>query len=825
MLNEGNQEKLLDSAFASEDERQEVLQEIERLTSDAQTRAKSITPSALKSIPKGVWFPLLINLTSIGLFAVGLFGAQWYFGQRQQEIQVRTQQEFSPEGRLVAKLLEESQRRLREQQEQISKIQSEFERLSEERDNLANQFDQQLREREERLRRDLEERLAAERQRLQQQGLSQEEINRRLRDFENRQNAELERSLQQAREEAQREIQAREARIASLNSALEQARNQAEETRRQIENQSQGRIENLQTQLSEQAAFLERLSQERERELNLFRQIETGMEEVRRALATSTAAALERLDVVDGLVNANLANASENLARRLRAFQVSSSVIREGLSKLSVREVVQRVEADPRYLNFVNLVKQAREEPNRRAELWEEAVNLLEEVSETTRGLRSLDEERRTQERLRREQTRLNLVRQTFQRFDPQDQDSWQRLYEAIAPADAAQYEVELRANLQQVLNQVQDLARSSNQANVSQLQNQIEQLRSLNQTLAQRSESAENKVKELENLVNDLQKQIAEMTLASGQQSDLVAKLNQAQQEISQLQKELEELKKSQQSPAAPSDDINETLAKLDAEKKELLRQIATLSEDLTKAQREKATGDAELNSLRQYRANVERLRQAFSANLNSVVRDLSNVKTQDELEQLKKRFVQSITEADQPGLMNNTGQLLDALTAGQARLLAKPEEVTQARIKAFADVLNLTNYLKGTSGRGDSLNAELRNLSLRDTNFANVVRSIQELTVRGADERPIRLETWRPIGSVVSAIGEQLNVEILVSPETVTVGLKVQVRRAGNNDQTLAEGVVASVSGRRAVVNVQSRVEGQRLPIGGDIIYLMVP
>lgn len=829
-MEQDQQESSLEITFSNEEERQEVLREIERLTSDSQRLTDGAASSALKAVPRGVWFPLLINLVSIGLFAGGLMGAQWYFGQRQQEIQVQTSKAFSLEGRLVAKLLEESQRRLREQQEQINQIQSEFERLSREKDNLAGQFDKQFREREAKLRLDLENTLNAERARLQQQGLSQAEIDRRMREFESRQNQEIEQTLRRSREEAEREIRAREEQLANLSGALDRARQAELETRRQLEAQAAGRIESLQTQLTEQAAFLEQMSRERESEINILRQIEAGLSDVRRQLESDTNAALQRLDVVDKLLEANLTSASDNLARRLRTFQTASSTLRDSLNRMAIRNVVEVAGKDPRLEQLSALVNQAREEPLRRAELWEQALRLIDEVAQASQGLRQLDEERRRAERTEREQNRLNQVRQIFAGINLDDPATWEKLGDAIAPADAALYEVELRRGVQSVLRQGLELSQRATSENLQKLEEELANLKRLNQSLTERSKAAEERTSELESLVVDLRKQLEELRLASGDNRAVVEQLERARQDVARLNQELENLRKSKDEDAKKLSEREERLKGLEEEKTKLLLEVARLGENPSGGELELRSAkiadlEKDLAELQAYRSRVESFRQVYSTTAQEALRSLGQAKNQSEFDQAAQRLSQTVRDADKAGLLPNFAQLIDTLSAGQSRFLVKPEEVTQARKKALNDVLTLTNYLRGNSGRGESLNAELRSLSLRDSDFAAVVKSIQELSVRGAEEVPVQLAQWRAIGSVVSAVGERINIDILTSPQAIVVGLKVQIRRVGNTDQVLAEGRIISVSGQRAVALLTSRTENQRLPIGGDVVYVEVP
>lgn len=817
------------TSLADERERREVMEEIERLTASSRRRlGDEATADLLRQAPRGLFFPLFVNLVSLAMLVGGLAGAQWYFGQRQQEIRVRTEQEFSPEGRLVARLLEESQRRLREQQERIGQIQGDLERLLQERQGLENRFEAQLREREGRLRQELEAALNAERARLQQQGLSQAEIDRRLREFEAQRSRDIEQALEQARREAQREIEEREARLANLRNALEQARRSEEDIRRQLEAQAQGRVEALQTQLSEQAATLQRLAEERDFELNLFRQIEVALGEVRTALGVSQEEALAKLDTLDALLRASAQTASENLRRRLKPLQDASTALRETLGRLALRDAARRAEADPRLERLQNLVRQARAEPARRQELWTEALGLIEEVGEASQGIRTLEEQQRLARQQRREQERLEAIRQAFATLAPDNPTTWERLYEAIAPTDAAAYEVELRRGLRQAVERALEVARRPGEESLVRLNQTLEELTARNRALTERAEAAEQRAAQLEATVQALQNEITELRLASSGDEALSARLRQAEAEVGRLRAEMERLQRDRDGTSASLAEREATLARLERERSELLARVASLGEELQRARA--VAGDREelsrqVEELRVLQDRVETLRRAYAQALEQALQRLGGVRSQEELDAARRQFAEQVSGSDAIGLLPRLSQLLDAVTAGQARLLVKPEEAAQARRRALEDVLKLTRFLEGRSERAAPLSAELRSLSLSDPVYAEVVSAVQRLAMQGAEEKPISLERWRLLGTVISAVGERLNIEILAGGTPISAGLKIQVRRAGSLDEVLGEGTISSVSGRRAIGLITNRREGVRLPIGGDVVWVEIP
>jgi len=761
----------LDQDVENDREREEILEEIQKLVTTRRIDTSS-EKLEMKKVKLGMWFPLSVNLLSLGLLAAGFFGARWYFDQRAEEIRTQSAQQFSLEGRLITKLLEESQKKIEEQQAEIDKIQGDLSRLTEEKDQLAGQYETQLKNREEQLKQELSQELATERARLSQQGVSQAEIDRRLKEFEDRKNSELNQNLERLRQEAQAELAQREAQLSVLQNQLSTAQSTQDAARREAEARNEGKISNLETQLTEQAAYLERLSDERSTDQELFQRLEAGLDLVKTGLGTSGAEALTALDSLDRTLASSLEGATENLARRIRTFQAASGAIRSALGKISVQEVGQVVANDPSLDRLKELVLRAREQPAQRRDILAEAVGLISEVSEAVQGIRALDQADRTREKVQQEAAYLELVRTAVQDFSTLGPEKgWERLFEAIAPANAAEAQIELREGVARALEASLNTTRLPAEEVEKELKAEIERLNALNETGTKALETAQTRITELETTLKDLDEQLAAL---------------------------------KQQPPTIASDETSALR----------IRELETSVSELK----------TELKTLEEYKAKTLRLSEGWKSAVAQTRQSLPGAPNVSRINAVRDMLAESMEREDGVTLFPDFRSILGELSEAQEAIALKPGDVVRARAAALTDVLKLTSYLEGTSGRGDQLSTEIRNLSSTDDNFKTVVESVQRLSIRGAQETPVQTAAFQLLGPVISAVGTRVNAEILTSPEKVGVGLNIEIRRPTDQTQVLAKGVLTEINGRRVVIQISENTSGMRLPIGGDIVFVQV-
>jgi len=251
----------------SDEEKAQILAQIEAAVSS--NRISSIDTEAFRPRKHGVLFPVLVNLAAVTLIVGAWFGANAYFQTRQQGLQLKTDKLFSTESTLLAKVLENSKAQLAAKNAEIDKIRGDMERIAAEKDDLQKSFEARVAAREKELNLELADAIAAEKKRLQDTGLSAEEVTKRLREFEVQKNAEFNNRLDTYRKQVQAEIDQRSQAVTALQAQLQTTVSEQEKLRRDIEQQTKERERDLQTQLSSQAADLDQLKKQRD-ELNLF---------------------------------------------------------------------------------------------------------------------------------------------------------------------------------------------------------------------------------------------------------------------------------------------------------------------------------------------------------------------------------------------------------------------------------------------------------------------------------------------------------------------------------------------------------------------------
>lgn len=269
--NTGNTEPHDDLLFAedsniSEEDRQEILEQIDHVVD---TNRIPVTKDLfrLKAKRGGALFPVLMNVILLGLAAAGILFAFRYFAVRQDSLSESARQYLSTEGRLIEEIREESETALRQKEQEIGRIQQELGELDRQSRELRQSMDERIQSREAELRARLQEELEQERARLQEQGISQEDISERLETLETQRAAEVAQQLEAFREEAQAEIRQKEQELAEAKSLAEEILQQASAEREQLRQEALQRERELRTQFEAEREVLESRSTEAETRL------------------------------------------------------------------------------------------------------------------------------------------------------------------------------------------------------------------------------------------------------------------------------------------------------------------------------------------------------------------------------------------------------------------------------------------------------------------------------------------------------------------------------------------------------------------------------
>jgi hypothetical protein len=269
-----------------------------------------IKPDTFAFSPKkqGSLIPLLINGGALVILAAAAFLLLAFFNREEQSLIRESATVLTAEGKLIAALREESEQQLSEKDSQIADIQARLEDLRKQAETAKLDTEAKIRAREDQLRAELEAQLAAEREKLQGEGLATTAINDQVRSLEQRLTSENESRLAAFRNQSEAELAEKEAELAALEEQYRQSLLQFQQERSALEQQFSQREAELRAQLAEQAAEAESaqaevadqlaaLREQREREQLVFDQILSSYNRVEDDLAG------ERYDAALGDLN------------------------------------------------------------------------------------------------------------------------------------------------------------------------------------------------------------------------------------------------------------------------------------------------------------------------------------------------------------------------------------------------------------------------------------------------------------------------------------------------------------------------------------------
>ncbi len=341
---------------ADEDEAREIEQEIEERT---RRQRMEITPELFRVSPrrKRFWLAAVVNLTAILVLAGGIWGAILLFESQEESRQAEVSLLASTEGRILAAVREEAEASLAEAEAEIRNAQSQLEQIAAERNALAQDFDSRIADREAELESELQAQLAAERDRLQGAGLSEEQIAAELAEFEAQRQQQFDAQLASFRAEAEAERDALEASLNALESELASAIDQANVERQRLVQEAAAREAELlaeleaqqqqsATELTAAQAELQRLSAQRERSVSLGQQITGFYASTRRAVNEEDyARALQQLDLLDQFLTANAATDAVADRQGIDRFLIASlrSRINSEANRQDTTEILETV--------------------------------------------------------------------------------------------------------------------------------------------------------------------------------------------------------------------------------------------------------------------------------------------------------------------------------------------------------------------------------------------------------------------------------------------------------------------------------------------------
>ena len=240
----------------SPDDREKILTQINEIVDKNRIEIKPDTFD-FKPKKRGGTLPLLFNLAAIVIIAAGGYFLLNYFDRSEASIVTTRSGLQSAEGKLLAALKEESEKRLSEKEQAIADIQNRLSEMNAERVQLEAEAEARIQEREAELETAMMEQLANERARLQSEGLSETDITERLKSFETEQQARFEERLATARAEAEAEIDRQRETLNQLTTEYESALTAAEQEKSLLEDELTQQEATLLAEFQKKEAALE----------------------------------------------------------------------------------------------------------------------------------------------------------------------------------------------------------------------------------------------------------------------------------------------------------------------------------------------------------------------------------------------------------------------------------------------------------------------------------------------------------------------------------------------------------------------------------------
>jgi hypothetical protein len=254
-----------ESGISKEDQK-DILKAIENVVTENKI---ATTPEdfVVKAVKRGVLFPTLVIVAAVVALIVG--GAAFYFLFQQGETKIvrGTLGTITAEGQLIQAVRQEANAKIDEKNQEISSIQVRLADIDKQRQDLQSNMDAKVNQREQELRSQLTVALAAEKARLEAEGLSKQAVAVRMAELEKQRSAQLERQLNDFRKDAEAQRLLAEKNLTTLQQNFQANLAQANAERQQAMADAQKREAELRGQFTQKTQTLESANARAQQEL------------------------------------------------------------------------------------------------------------------------------------------------------------------------------------------------------------------------------------------------------------------------------------------------------------------------------------------------------------------------------------------------------------------------------------------------------------------------------------------------------------------------------------------------------------------------------
>ena len=321
----------------SSEERQKIASRIDRIMSENRIE---ISPEALAYKPKrrGATLPVVTNVSVLLILALAAFLISYFLNRQENDIATGRMIVQGAENQLIEALKQDSERRLREKDQAILATRQKLGELGAQAEKLKSQADSLVTARSDELQRQFDQKMQAEKERLQKAGLTASAEAERLRQYEAAQRQALEQQVLAARRQADADLAAQQKSLAGLTAQYQKQLDAARQERLSTQDEAVQKQEELRRQYAQDKAAaqgesarvnaeLARMQADRQKEQLVLDQVYAGYDQVNRALqASDYAGALSSLGSIRGFFDSPDVGALPTIQKRRPAelFLVSS---------------------------------------------------------------------------------------------------------------------------------------------------------------------------------------------------------------------------------------------------------------------------------------------------------------------------------------------------------------------------------------------------------------------------------------------------------------------------------------------------------------------
>lgn len=561
----------------SEEERQEIISQIDQVArSNRLGSAKAF--SQIQPEKKGAVFPLVVNLLAVILIGAGVYGANYYFGQRIEQLSVQSVQFESAEGKILEEVKKESEQKLQAKEQEISQIREDLQDIERQRQTLQENMEAEIAAKEQQLRQSLEEALQQERQRLESEGISSQELEQQLQQFRSQQEQQYQTALEEYRSETMQQLAEKEQQLREAQETAEQILAEANREKAQILEETQAREaelrqqfeqerERLTAETTEAQQELERLAELRQNEQLYRDQINSMYRDIQQALSEGERqTAQARIVDMREFLQSVAINEAPSIAQRRDVDQFLLNVLEEESTKVSAKPDESLLEAAKTISALRSTVDEARQlqqegnfyEAKRN---YNRAIEMLPAVAAASSQLEQINQQEQA-ERIRellteaRESAEAEQYGQALEQYTAAVSESADT--HSAAAGSAVEGLIEIFTTQMETVESANQTRQREYEQRIADLRAQVAALQRAENSLEQQLEQRVSTSEQLSTQIEQKDEQIDQLTQTLRQRQQRITALS---EQIDQLETEQEQLTRQYQSAQRRAANLNSEL------------------------------------------------------------------------------------------------------------------------------------------------------------------------------------------------------------------------------------------------------------------------